>query len=525
MIMKYTLRTSLTFTSRFTYCLLTVLVATITYVVPATGQQLEKVGGWLIERDEQDGIQIHTMEMTLQPRAEPRPALKYHLIPDDFDLLDGNAATFYLKAQGFIEQNAARDRLSEIYAKASEQARLENKSTSELPPSMWQSMAPDELPVKEVKEFLKLLSFQPMYLRAAAQQRQFQLDRHLRTIENPINYLLPEIQSMRELARMQSLRCRVAMAEGRIDDALEILGQQYAMARHLGQDDFIVTSLVGVAIADMGCSDALYLVQQPNVPNLYWAFASLPSPLVDVRHAMSIERQFLYLQLKVLAEVDEVPQPVGYWQNFLDRLIPQIGSLASDFGLKEDDPEATRAKLVAYIAAAYPGAKRYLIDELGFSREQVEAYPIAQVVFLAMTRFYDATRDEYFKWTTLPYFQSPSRLSRIDDSLRKRLDHVGWSGMPTYTLLPAIHMIHLAVARSQQQIAMVQTVEAIRMYGAENDGKLPRTLDDLPVPASLEPLTGKPLDYEYHDDHAVLNGHKVPGLRYRLILRFAAPKE
>jgi len=330
---------------------------------------------------------------------------------------------------------------------------------------------------------------------------------------------------MAEAGRMQSLRCRVAMAEGRIDDALEILGQQYAMARHLGQDDFIVTSLVGVAIADMGCSDALYLVQQPNVPNLYWAFASLPSPLVDVRHAMSIERQFLYLQLKVLAEVDEVPRPVGYWQNFLDRLIPQIGSLASDFGLKEDDPEATRAKLVAYIAAAYPGAKRYLIDELGFSREQVEAYPIAQVVFLAMTRFYDATRDEYFKWTTLPYFQSPSRLSRIDDSLRKRLDHVGWSGMPTYTLLPAIHMIHLAVARSQQQIAMVQTVEAIRMYGAENDGKLPRTLDDLPVPASLEPLTGKPLDYEYHDDHAVLNGHKVPGLRYRLILRFAAPKE
>jgi hypothetical protein len=524
MIMKYAIRTSLTFTARFTYCLLSVLVATITYTVPATGQPPEKYGGWLIERDEQDGIQVHTMEMTLHPRAEPIPALKYHLIPDDFNLLDGNAATYYLKAQGFFEQTPARERLSEIYAKARDQARSENRSTAELPPYSWQSMPPDELPVKEVKEFLTLLSFQPMYLKAAAQQRQFQLDRHIRTIQDPINYLLPEIQSMRELARMQSLRCRVAIAEGRVDDALEILGQQYALACHLGQDDFIVTTLVGLAISDVAWTDALHLVQRSEAPNLYWAFASLPRPLVDARYALSVERQFLYLQFKVLRDVDEVPRPPGYWQDFLDRLVPQIGSLASDFGLDEDDPEATRAMLVAYVAAAYPGAKRYLIEEVGLSREQVEAYPTAQVVFLAMIRFYDAAGDDYFKWAKLPYYQSQSHSSRIYDSLRRKLDRIGWSGMPTDTLLPAVQAFQTAVARSQQRIALVQTVEAIRMYGAENDGKLPPTLDDLSVPAPLEPLTGKSLDYEFHDDHANLNGHKVLGLRYRLILRFADTK-
>ncbi len=483
-----------------------------------------KSGGWLIERDEQLGIQVHTMEMTLHPRAEPRPALKFHLIPDDFDLLDGNAATYYLKAQGFFEQTPARERLSEMHTKARDQARRENKSTDELPPNNWQSMTPDELPVEQVKEFLTLLSFQPMFLKEAAKQRRFELDRNIQTVQDPINYLLPEVQSMREIARMQSLRCRVAIAEGRIDDALEILGQQYAMARHLGQDDFIVTTLIGLAISDVAWTDALYLVQRSDTPNLYWPFASLPRPLVDVRHAMSVERQFLYLQLKVLREVDEVPRPVGYWQDFLDRLVPQIGSLAGEFGLDEDDPETTRATLVAYIAAAYPGAKRYSIDELGLSPEQVEAYPIAQVVFLAMVRFYDAARDDYFKWIKLPYFQSPSHLSRIDDSLRMKVDRIGWSAMPTDTLLPAIHMVQLAVARSQQKIALVQTVEAIRMYGADHDGKFPPTLEDLPVPAPLEPFTGKPLDYEYHDDYAILNGHKMPGLRYRLVLRFADTK-
>ncbi|MBI2478042.1 MAG: hypothetical protein HYV60_05165, partial [Planctomycetia bacterium] len=466
-----------------------VFIAAVLCAVQVTGQPSEKVDGWLIEHDEQDGIQIHTMELTLHPRAEPIPALKYHLIPDDFDLLDGNAATYYLKAQGFFEQTPARERLSEMHAKARDQARRENRSTAELPPYVWQSMTPDELPVEEVKEFLTLLSFQPMFLKEAAKQRQFQLDRHIRTIQDPINYLLPEVQSMREIARMQSLRCRVAIAEGRIDDALEILGQQYAMARHLGQDDFIVTTLVGVSISDAVWSDALYLVQRSDTPNLYWAFASLPRPLVDVRHAMSVERQFLYLQLKVLREVDEVPRPVGYWQDFLDRLVPQIGSLAGEFGLDEDDPETTRATLVAYIAAAYPGAKRYLIEDLGLSPEQVEAYPIAQVVFLAMIRFYDAMRDDYFKWTTLPSPQSLDRIGiiRRDDTLRKKSDRIGWSAMPTDALLPGINAVNHAVARSQQKLALVQTVEAIRMYGAANDDKLPRTLDDLPVPAPQEP--------------------------------------
>ena len=484
-----------------------------------------KQGGWLIERDEQLEIQVHTMEMTLHPRAEPRPALKHQLIPDDFDMLDGNAALYYLKAGGFFEQTAARERLTDFYAQARERARIENGPSGEVPPHSWQSMKPEELPLEEVKEFLRLTSFQPWYLQEASQRRRFDLDRNIRSIENPITYLLPDIQSMRDLARMQSLRCKVAIAEGHIDDAIEILGQQYALARHLGQDHFIITTLVGMSISGVAWNDALYLVQHADAPNLYWAFASLPRPLVDIRHAMSVERQLLYLQVKALREVDEAPRPAGYWQDFLDRLTPQFNALKLEFGWAVDDPEANRAMLVGYIAAAYPGAKRYLIEDLGMSPQQVEAYPVAQVVFLAMVRFHDATRDDNFKWVTLPYWQSPDSLarSRMED-LRMKVNRLGWSAMPTEPLLPAVHMVQTAGARHQQGIALLQTVEAIRMYGAAHDGKLPTSLDDLPVPAPLEPFTGKPLDYEYHDDFAVLNGHKMPGLRYRLVLRFADAK-
>ena len=168
-------------------------------------------------------------------------------------------------------------------------------------------MAPQDLPLDEVRKFLQLTSFQTHFLREAARRRNLDLNRNMRQVKDPIAYLLPEIQAMRELARTQNLRCKVAIAEGRLDDAIEILGQQYAMAWHLGQDEFLVSNLVGIACTSIAWEDALHLVQHPKAPNLYWAFASLPRPLVDLRQANAFERQFLYEQVKVLREVDEMP--------------------------------------------------------------------------------------------------------------------------------------------------------------------------------------------------------------------------
>lgn len=488
----------------------------------ATGDEPTREGGWTLVRDEASGVQTQTMEMTLTPRAEPRPALKYQLLPDAFDMLDGNAAIYYLKAMGFLEQQAAHNALQEFHKAAEERANRENTQWSEVPPGVWFSMKPEELPLEEVKKYLVFTSFQPRFLEEAVRRDRFNMDRHFREEEDPIAYLLPEIQAMRELARTQSLRCKVAIAEGRLDEALAILGQQYALARHLGQDEFLVSNLVGIACAGIAWSDFLYLMQHPDAPNYYWAVAALPRPLLDMRYSLAVERRFLYLQLKVLREVDETPRPAGYWQDFLDRLVPQLGYLAQNLGLPAENPEATRAMLVGYIAAAYPGAKRCLIEECGLPREQVEAYPTAQVVFLAIVRFADEAWDESFKWTLLPYWQAEASSKRRSDEegFRTKWDRVGFAGALPGMLLPAIHAARMAGSRAEQQLCLIQTVEAIRIYGAANAGKLPATLDELPVPAPLDPATGKLLEYQLEGDRATLTGHEWPGLRYRLVLRF-----
>jgi hypothetical protein len=508
----------------FAWLLPAVLSMTAVWPSPAPGDEPPvKEGGWIKSKDDQLNVSVHTMEMTLHPQPEPRPALKYRLLPDEFEMRDGNAAVYYLKALGFIERDPQRERLREFRKTAQERAASEGRPFAEVPPHVWLTMRPDELPLYQMREYLSLTEFQPRLLAEAAKRRHFDMHRNLREVENPIGYLLPEIQAMRQLYWTQSIHCKVAIAESRIDDALSILGQQYALARHLGLDETIVSNLLGLACAAIAWDDALHLVQHPEAPNLYWAFASLPRPLIDMRYSAPFERQLLYLQLKVLREVDETPRPPGYWQDFLDRLIPQLGLMAEDFGKPwaNKDPGTFRTILVGFVAAAYPGAKRYLIEELGIAREQVEAYPTAQVVFLAMVRFYDEMRDDYFKWTYLPFHQARLMSDKLESDTGNRAKRIGWSALPAHLLLPAISSLRDTMARLEQQLALLQAVEAIRMYGAAHEGKLPPSLDELPVPVPPEPFTGQPLDYQYHGDHAILNGYPLMDPRYRLILRFA----
>lgn len=482
---------------------------------------------WTYTRDEESGDTIATMRLKLYPQPASQPALKYELIPDPFDRLDGNAALYYLKAMGFFEQTSARQAIDDYWRRARERSQQEGKEIAAYPPSSWLEMPIQELPVEQLKEYLHLSSFQPPLLAEAARQKHFSLDRHIRQVDNPVGYLLPEIQTIRELARKQSLRCRLAIAEGRAEDAVAILGQQYAMANHLGQDEFLVSALVGASVSGIASTDALLLVQLQITPNLYWSIAALPDPLVDMQDAYAFERQFLFEQLKILREVDETPRTAGYWQDFIDRLAPQL--LALDEGILPDFPRGNgldagsldRTSMTAFIAASYPAARRYLIEKIGMEPEKVDAYPTAQVVLLAAVKFHWIATDEFYKWNHVAPWQAAKQEAyrQLDDWLGEQLQELGWASAPVSMFMTAFKAARTAQYRVQQSLAMLQTVEAIRMYAAENDGKLPVSLEDLPVPAPLDPFSGEPIAYEYNRWNAVLSGSRaMPGYRQRLVL-------
>jgi len=81
--------------------------------------------------------------------------------------------------------------------------------------------------------------------------------------------------------------------------------------------------------------------------------------------------------------------------------------------------------------------------------------------------------------------------------------------------------VRRAQARTDQRLALLRTVEALRLYAADHDGRWPDKLDDLTVPAPIDPVTGKPFNYKLSEQTATIAGspprgqEKNPGLNVR----------
>ena len=79
-------------------------------------------------------------------------------------------------------------------------------------------------------------------------------------------------------------------------------------------------------------------------------------------------------------------------------------------------------------------------------------------------------------------------------------------------LIPATRQVINAAASVEQRQSLWQTVEALRLTAAENGGKFPESLEQLAVPAPLDPATNRPFEYELNHRTAIL---RAPTIGYR----------
>lgn len=456
--------------------------------------------------------EVETVKLTIHPQGDARPSLKIQLVPDPTEQLEGNAAVLYLKAMGFLEQDRARGELRKMLEKGAEQAKAEGKEGSmDYPPYTYLELHPRDYPRAEVQQYLSLLTFQVPSLREARRLRDFTMHRNIQLVDNPLGYLLPEMQSIRELARTQRIRCRLAIAENRIDDAIEIIGQQLTMSRHIGMDDFLVSYLVGASVLGIAIEDTFYALEHPECPNLYWAFTQLPSPLISTERCLAVERQLAFLQFPKFKEIDKTLRSAAYWTEFIadfSRRSAEIDQYPNEPDLviaAEVQGEKREESIRKSIAANVPQAKEYLLGRRILTKDELESYPQEHVVFLAMKDYYEVVRDEQFKCFNLSYGGAQRKLAIAKQQMNKDREKLGWFTGLSIALLPAIDKFSMAVTRTKQRIAIVQAIEAIRMAGAENGGKLIRALDETPVPVPNDPFTGNPFSYQVTGDVAILS--------------------
>jgi hypothetical protein len=438
---------------------------------------------------------IEVISVTIHPAAAAKPVLRHHLLPTFLECTPGNAAPYYLKAFMMAAEKSAQDDKSEQVVK-------------------WLTTPLGELPREQARETFAPFAESLAQVELAAHREWCRWDMPLRQ-GNVYEIALPEAQKARNMARLLALRARLQMAEGKHAEAIASLGTCYAMACHIAEQPFLVSGLVGMAIVRTANEQLLMLMQVPDAPNLYWSIAALPHPMIDMRMGWSVEYDCLYLQFPQLQNVRHANYTPEQWKQLLQEIVAKIARFAVP-----DQPKEDPAAVVARSLAAVPAAKVELLA-LGHSQKELDAMPAEQIAILFMVEKYDVVRDDVFKWVSLPYWQAEKASTTFDRefaSARKQ-------GLlpPTTDLLPAILSCEFVVARTERELAALRCIEALRLYAAAHNGKLPATLDDItevPIPINL--VTGKPFGYHLEGETAVLDAEGkdasgyVPQPRYRV---------
>ncbi|TWU18488.1 DUF1559 family PulG-like putative transporter [Allorhodopirellula heiligendammensis] len=468
--------------------------------------------GWK-EYDSPRGRILHRA-LTVYPAAESSTHDSIRLLPKSEEMRDANAAIWYIKALGFLEQTAARQAIERFQSEQTE--RMWDDINFEPAPWSWLRTPPDQLPIEEVNNYLVYSNFQRELLHRAARCRNFDLDRNIHEVDDVVGFLLPEIQALRQLGRHQSLRCRVAIAEGEYAIARTILGENFQLARHLSDEPFLVSTLVGSAIAQSSFEDAIYLLGEPDSPNLYWAIAELPNPLIDQRRGVELETNLLFQQVRPLDRIDDDPITDIDWADFLNQIMPMIGD-ESEIGKRFKSTGVLGVSL--YIATAEGEVNSYLRDECDLTPAQIDALPVTQAFFLAMRRMYESASHE----ANHLYHAPGSAQASMIRNIQKRRERISQQ-YPTLDntiqwIIPdfARSVVH-ANWRLQQRLAILQIIEALRDHLATHASQWPERLSDMALPCPDDPVTGEPLSWLVENEFATLEAafNGLESLRIRL---------
>ncbi len=446
---------------------------------------------WLVDRT-----------LTVSPARAPMPVFKYRLYPQAMERVEGNAVPIYLRFAH--ERNDER-----------------RKALSDKP-SEWNELPLDKMPMAEAKEFLKGYAYNLKQLDIGARRKAADWNYTL-DAGNPVGILLPDAQEMRRHAPILVLKARVEILEGRYADAIRTLETGFSFSQQISNGPFLISSLVGVACASLFSDCLLEMVQRPDAPNLYWALAVIPRPLIDLRNPNEYEQAILEMQFPDLADLSR-PRTAEEWDAGLKRTRLIYRDV---FSGETDEERQKRVKDPAEPASKSPDlpiAKKYLVDVAGIAAAKIEAMAPAQILLLYLSHSYREICDETFKATYLPYthfrelqLEAEKRLKSLPDTEACRI---------AKDFLPSVLKVRHSQMRLERKLAALMAIEALRMHAAAKGGQLPDKLDQVKVvPVPLDPGSGKPFEYVRDGSSFTLSSQlpgeslAIAGLRYQVTLR------
>jgi hypothetical protein len=446
------------------------------------------------------------LELTVSPAEEPRPALRYRLLPISSELNPGDAAPMYLRLRHELSEESWKQ--------------IQEKHDA------WAALPLEKLPKGEARTFVDQWSGRIKLLRIGTRRQlcdwSYPLaEQRLEMIE----ILLPDCQAMREWARLLQIQARVETAEHKYDKAIDTIETGMAFGRHVGQGPFLINNLVGIAICAVMLDRVEEVISQPGAPNLYWALSALPRPLVSLRDALETEQRMGENIIPELAMTHE-PLSRAQWGVLVEKLYDRLRRLAEKV---TSDPKVN-AKLRSQLDLDLESFKK---ENLGPSQEylnktrrmdpmRVKVMSDDEVIARALIGQYQDMRDDYFKISYLSWRDARTQ----SDGAEARLKSVSSGPLG---VLAELQSSVINCLRSQtyldRRVAGLRVVEAMRLYAASHEGKLPEDLKQVTeVPLPDDPATGKPFEFRREGAVAVivlpdagLKGRPIPS--YRVSIR------
>jgi hypothetical protein len=437
----------------------------------------------------------------------PKPALKYLLLPEVREQNPGNPAQWYVRC--FQEQR------NFFYSKEANAAR-----------ARYLAMPLADLPAAELRHYGGFALTQADWA-ARLDALDWQVLQRVQT--EGLDLLLPELGPIRLLGPALRVRFRGQVAGRHFDEAVETAKTMLALARHLGEYPAEAANFEGLTIAHLALTTLEEMVQQPGCPNLYWALTDLPCPLLELRKGLQGDCSLVAAELKLLREdapmtEEELEKVVSHLSGVMGFAREQAGqtprSLRAELQARTKDPEVVRGarnRLLETGDAQEPvqglsPLKAALHHYWGWSKmvhaDLVRKLPPAQIILLDEKHTYENRRDEDMKLLAL----APWQIDRLSGGAQA--DHA--EARLFATLVPHVLKARRAQARLEQRIALLRHIEALRLYAAVHNGRLPEQLAELPVPLPADPFTGKPFVYDVTGSTARLQGSLSPGAEKNL---------
>jgi len=422
--------------------------------------------------------------MNVSPAAEPVPALKYRFRPASWEKTPTSAMLHYMRANTNLLDRGQRS----WQQYETEAWLMKNHPNGPSPEQLAGAIDSLESVFEQIHEL--------------ALAEDFSWDHRLRDLQGPAvyQYLLPDVQQVRRLARFLILRVRHKLNQNDLNGAIQSAGDGIRLAEFVNNGEFAIQQLVAIAIASITSDEIiLEVIQHPDSPNLYWALAAIPRPIVRVTESMHWEFHAIHQVLPMLREAETEEWTEQQAQSAWSKMIENLKAT----GALTDSAFVDSAISLTARGVTQGKPARNRLRSMGFSDERLAQMPDLQCVLADASLEITRMTDDMMKGLLLPNaISSGLRLQaeqRYQNWRRATPPSVGaLVGRP---LTPVTRQVKEAERRAHMRFNRLMTLEAMRMHAAEHNGQLPKTLDELsPVPAMPDPYTGEHFDYRLESD-------------------------